>query len=51
VRFAAANWQEVEIAIRPRDEAVNAGSDEDRYCYRKLLTAGANKSKRSLQFF
>ena len=29
--FAAAGRQPVEIAVRPRDEAVEAGADKDRY--------------------
>jgi hypothetical protein len=38
VRFAAARWQKVEIAIRSRYEAVEAGADKDRNRHRRLLT-------------
>jgi hypothetical protein len=35
--FAAARRQKVEIAIRSRNEAVDAGADKDRDCGRRLL--------------
>src|SRR5712692_3277092 len=38
VGFAAARRQPVEIAVRSRNEAVEAGADKDRYRHRRLLT-------------
>src|SRR6266436_931988 len=35
VRFAAALQQKVEIAVPPRDEAVDAGADKDRYGHQR----------------
>jgi hypothetical protein len=35
--FAAARRQKVEIAIRSRNEAVDAGADKHRDCGRRLL--------------
>src|SRR5712692_3084825 len=40
VGFAAARRQPVEIAVRSRNEAVEAGADKDRNCHRRLLTCG-----------
>src|ERR1019366_1155223 len=37
VGFAAALRQKVEIAVRPRDEAVDADPDKDRYLHSGLL--------------
>src|SRR2546427_427487 len=36
VGFATARRQPVEIAVRPRNEAVDAGADKDRYRHRSL---------------
>src|SRR5579859_2210930 len=41
VRFAAAGRKKVEVAVRARNETVNAGSDEDRYGHRGLISVEA----------
>src|SRR3982074_1934531 len=38
--FAAARRQKVEIAVQPRDKAVDAGPNKDRYHHVKSLTRG-----------
>jgi len=40
VGFAAALRKKVEIAVRSRDEAVDAGADKDGYRHRRLFTGG-----------
>jgi hypothetical protein len=40
VGFATARREPVEIAVRSRNEAVEAGADKNRYCHPELLTCG-----------
>jgi hypothetical protein len=40
VWLAAARWEPVEIAVRSRNEAVEACADKDRYRNRRLLNRG-----------